>query len=327
MIHIILLILKILGIILLSLIGLIVLLICVILFAPIKYKIEGSIDNSIDSLKSKGHIIWLFRLIHIFYNYEEGEFQWQGRIAWHRLDEEEIEHEIKENIKEAKHEVFQKEKDIIKDGKVHTPTYTEVEEVVKEEQHDKRIEADKIKKVEKEPEERKKKVNKFQEFKNKCKIKYRRIQKFFKNIKYTFRRFCDTISNISEQKETFINFCSNEIHKYTFTKCKEELLYLWKHTKPKKLQIKGEFGFEDPSVTGKTLAVMSVFQFFYGKDIQIKPNFENPIYVGEFLVKGNLRVIHLVVIAFRLMKDRKVRLTYKHIKKLKFFNNEEKQEA
>ncbi len=310
MIHIILLILKILGIILLSILSLILLLVCIVLFVPLRYKVEGTIDNSIDSLQTKGRITWLFKLIHVFYKYEDGEFQWDGRIAWYDLDEDEIEEDIKENIKEAKHEFVEKEKHIIRETKKEKPQNSNniLEDVIITNQ-------------------KKKKSNKLKEFKERCGTIYKKIIKFFKNIKYTFRRFCDTISNIYEQKEAVITFFSNEIHKYTMTRCKEELLYLWKHTKPKKLEIKGEFGFEDPSVTGKTLAIMSVCQCFYGKDIQITPNFEEQVYIGDFLVKGNIRIVHLVMIAFRLMKDKKVRITYKHIKKLKFFNNEEKQEA
>ena len=66
------------------------------------------------------------------------------------------------------------------------------------------------------------------------------------------------------------------------------MVRLLKFLRPKKLTGNLHFGFEDPSVTGKVLAVLGALYPFYGEHIRINPDFENEIFEGDVLVKGNI---------------------------------------
>ena len=45
------------------------------------------------------------------------------------------------------------------------------------------------------------------------------------------------------------------------------------------------FGFEDPAVTGKTLAVLSVTAPFFEGNLEVEPEFQEEILEGELLIR------------------------------------------
>lgn len=86
MLHIIGLILKIIGIILAVILGILVLLVCVILFVPVRYEIQGQFPGKIPEAKATLKISWLLHLIAVRAWYDEGRLHWKARAAWIRLD-------------------------------------------------------------------------------------------------------------------------------------------------------------------------------------------------------------------------------------------------
>ena len=88
MLHIILLILKIIGFLILGILALILLLTAVILLAPFAYRLDFSIDNSLESAKGRIRFHWLMRLISGEVRYEGGSFDWHMRAAWKKFGDE-----------------------------------------------------------------------------------------------------------------------------------------------------------------------------------------------------------------------------------------------
>ena len=82
MLHIIFLILKILGWILLGILALVLILFGILLLNPVKYKLGGSCNGTIESLSANAVVRWLFHLIAAEAEYKEGELKWHLRIAW-----------------------------------------------------------------------------------------------------------------------------------------------------------------------------------------------------------------------------------------------------
>ena len=82
MLHIIFLILKILGWILLGILALVLILFGILLLNPVKYKLNGSCDGTLESLSANAVVRWLFHLIAAEAEYKEGELKWHLRIAW-----------------------------------------------------------------------------------------------------------------------------------------------------------------------------------------------------------------------------------------------------
>ena len=97
-------------------------------------------------------------------------------------------------------------------------------------------------------------------------------------------------------------------------KAKKELFRFLKAWKPKKLEGKIRFGFEDPAYTGEVLAVLSVFYPLFGSAFEVHPDFEQAVFGGSLLCKGNLRLNHLARLAWVLFWNRNIRTTYRDIK-------------
>ena len=142
-------------------------------------------------------------------------------------------------------------------------------------------------------------------------------QKFSEKIKYTIQNICDKIRLCREKKEDVQDFLTDEIHLTSWRLIKQEMVRLLKFLRPQKVTGNLHFGCEDPSVTGKVLAVLGALYPFYGEHIRINPDFENEIFEGDVLVKGNIRGVYALIIARNLFFDKNIRTTYKELQKWK----------
>ena len=150
-------------------------------------------------------------------------------------------------------------------------------------------------------------------------FKKTKIQKknIFEKIKYTFRDFCDKIKSLIKKKEELQEFLANETHQSSWKRLKQEIWRLLKFLKPKKLVLNLHFGFDDPSVTGKVLAALSMLYPFYMDHINLEPEFDEKILEGDAYIKGTVRGLHLLVIICNLFFDKNIKTTYKAIKNWK----------
>ena len=131
-----------------------------------------------------------------------------------------------------------------------------------------------------------------------------------KKKEYTFNEICDKIKQIWD-------LLTAEKHIRAMKKIVAELVFLVKKILPDKVSGYLEFGFEDPSETGKTLAIISMFYPLLQDKIDIIPNFEEKIFKGEFQAKGYVFASTVLVTAFKIFFDRDVKETYKKIKKMR----------
>lgn len=134
--------------------------------------------------------------------------------------------------------------------------------------------------------------------------------------KYTFRGICDKIKKIRTKKDTVITFLSDSAHKKAFQILKKELMHVLRYLRPKKLEGSLCFGFEDPYLTGKLLAILSVLYPWYGDSVMIQPDFENEVFECNLGAKGSIRGINLLVFLLRVFINESVMKTYKDIKRL-----------
>ena len=89
MFQIILWILKIIGILLAAILGIAVLLICIVLFVPVRYRIEAESAGTFESIDAHARFSWLLHLFSGYFKYQNGEFCWQIRIGWKKLNQTE----------------------------------------------------------------------------------------------------------------------------------------------------------------------------------------------------------------------------------------------
>ena len=87
--------------------------------------------------------------------------------------------------------------------------------------------------------------------------------------------------------------------------------------KPKKINIKLRFGFDDPATTGKVLGGLAMLYPFLGDTTEIIPDFEHQILKGNVFIKGKIRISQFAALALKLLLCKDVRNSYKDIKNFK----------
>mgnify|MGYP000602955416 FL=1 len=295
MLHIIGLILRILGILLLGIIGLLLLLLCILLFVPVRYELKAEFPGELSSAKVRFRLTWLLHFLSARVHYEEQEFAWWLRVAWKKFpnaEEPDKETEEEPNIKkepDAKQEPDEKE-----------TTDIDIKEIPEDSS---------IKWTERENQENRKKEKKPSVYER---LK-RKIITIWQKIKYTFAKICgkikDISKNISDTKEAIQIFLNDEVHRSAFRKVKKELIWIKRLLKPKIFQVRLNYGFEDPCLTGQILGLLGMVYPFVGDNMEIEPDFEQKVLKGDIHIKGRIRIIHLAVFAVKLFVHKETRKT------------------
>ena len=300
MLHIILLILKIFGLLLLGILGLALLLVIVILVSPAVYRLEASGQDTPESIRGKLRFHWLLCLISGELCYEDRHLTWHIRAGWRRFgsdmennssgDSGIMEEKLPEQRKEKPEEASSKQ------SQVHEKNNSPAGHIAEK--------------------ERAESSESGQTGKKKDSL-HARAEKFWEKIKYTIQKICDNIRSLIKKKERLTAFIQNEVHKSVFFKTVRELRRFLKTLRPREADVYAEFGFTDPAVTGYVLALISMIYPFIGEYTEILPDFKHKIFRGRIFVKGRIRAFHVVSFALRLLMDKNVRTTYRHIKKFK----------
>ena len=85
---------------------------------------------------------------------------------------------------------------------------------------------------------------------------------------------------------------------------KENVIHLWKQIHPRRMRGKVIFGTGDPCSTGEMLGVLALFYAWYGNGVQIIPDFEQKRIEGNVSFRGRIRMITLICIAWRIIKNK-----------------------
>lgn len=318
MLHILFLILKIIGIILAVILGLILLVICIVLFVPICYKADLHGSGNARELTVHAKVSWLFGLIKAVFALENGKTDLSVRIAWKKFGdsdpvEDKAEDRIEEKPKPEKKSVMQ-EKQVIQGEEKQDDTTNRITDKAVEDQTEKAEKSEQTAKTRPESTEKKQRKKKDRKEDSDSASK---IEQITEKIKCTYHKFCDKINEITEKKDKMSDFLTDETHKNAFLKLKNEAFHLLKKLKPKKIQGEITFGFEDPSLTGKLLAWISMIYPWIGEHTDITPDFEHRTLSGDLSIRGRLYVITPVVTAIRLILSKAVRRSFKDIRNFK----------
>lgn len=318
MLHILFLILKIIGIILAVILGLILLVICIVLFVPICYKADLHGSGNARELTVHAKVSWLFGLIKAVFALENGKTDLSVRIAWKKLGdsnpvEDKAEDRAEEKPTPEKKAVMQ-EKQVIQGEEKQDDTTNRITDKSVEDQTEKAEKSEQSAKTRPESTEKKQRKKKDRKEDSDSASK---IEQITEKIKCTYHKFCDKINEITEKKDKITDFLTDETHKNAFLKLKNEAFHLLKKLKPKKIQGEITFGFEDPSLTGRLLAWISMIYPWIGEHTDITPDFEHRTLSGDLSIRGRLYVITPVVTAIRLILSKAVRRSFKDIRNFK----------
>lgn len=144
---------------------------------------------------------------------------------------------------------------------------------------------------------------------------YRRITAIPGKISSAAEETGGKIRGLLKKKDKILCFLSDQVHRTAFMKAKEEVFFLLRRLKPGKIQADVHYGFNDPSLTGKVLAGLSMCYPFLGDEVDIRPDFDKKIFDGHLRIKGRLRVSYFVKLLWKLVLSREVRMTYRHVRK------------
>lgn len=326
--HIVLLVLKIIGCFLLALLCLVVLVAGLVLFTPLRYECEAGCKGTKETLWAKFKFSFLFRLIKGNVEYQDGKTKWHLRIAWKTLSDEaskdvmEASVEIAEDAAEdtVKEEPVETAEDTVKEEPTEVAEDAVKEESVEVAKDAAGKSAETAKKAVKEPVETAKEKQTTVKAEADSLSEKKTVQKkqgFFERIEYTFQRFCDKMNVLIEKKERVFSFLEDEIHRAAFGKAISSLKKLAFRLKPKTLSGNVQFGFDDPSVTGKLLALISVISPIFEGNLDIDPRFDEKILLGEILIVGKITAWKFMAFVLELLMDRNIRKTILHIKNFK----------
>ena len=312
MLHILLLILKIVGIILAVILGIIILLLCIILFVPIRYEISGKCDGKIESLKAKVKATWLLRLLDADVLVKGKKLKWKIRAGWIKKSsamifggqKEEVNHETKEDdsgqeVQKMDEESFEDKISEVSEEKSAKPAET--------------VEKDRLESASEEPKEERE----IHAETDKTSSEESEKESFSDKIKENIEKIKNKIRDLVQKKEKIEDFVTDKSHVHAFKKLKNELFVLLKKLKPKKINIKLRFGFDDPSTTGKILGGISILYPFLGDTTEIIPDFEKQILKGNVYIKGRIRFCHFASLALKLLLCKDIRTSYKDIRNFK----------
>ena len=143
---------------------------------------------------------------------------------------------------------------------------------------------------------------------------YRKMTGIPGKIEDMLRGISGRLGKLSQKKKKIVDFVSDDVHKTAFLKVRDESLYLLGKLKPRKIRAKIHYGFEDPYLTGKVLAGISMIYPFLGRDVHVDPDFEKQIFEGDLKITGRIRVSYFVRLLWKLIWCKEVRVTYRHVR-------------
>ena len=275
MLHIVWMILKIIGLVLAVVLGILLLVACVLFFVPVRYRIDGEMEQEPGRKEIEICFFWFLHLLSGHAIYKDGTFSFRVRLLW----------------KQWKDEPNEPEKD-------------------------KKPENDKKQKKEQKKEQKQRKQRKEKKTERKGTEQSNRTKKDVGEKKKTFQRICDKIKSVIEKKEELQGFIEDSNHRKAFGILKKEAFRLWRVLRPRTLRMRVHFGFEDPYLTGKVLAGLSMLYPWYGDLIEIEPDFEEKVFEGNLHIRGRLYLIWLAVIAWNIYFNDCVMNSYRDLKKL-----------
>lgn len=354
MISVILTILKILGLILLILLGILILVVCLVLFIPVRYRIEGDYQSSKATVSSR--VTWLLHFVsaRILMEYENA---FSLHIAVRVLGIPIFDNKkkaAKKKKKESKEAGYNPEEpspdgtdteiqaastdnsgnsesnneesaswqrsdleELELEGTKVRETKGEESEILESKILESEILETEIEEAEIEEveiEESKNEADKKSLF-EKLYIIFGKFMQFIENIRYTFHKLCDTIVKIRDNLNYYLDLLQKQSTTRAIGTCKTQLMRIAKSLSPQKFQVNLHLGFEDPAVLGEILAVWGMLYPFHQGRIDIVPEFGQTILEGDILLKGKISLFVYLKVALILFFDKNIKQLIKQIKR------------
>lgn len=296
MIEIILQILSIIGIVLLIILGLFLCLLCIVLFVPVRYKINMQKEKDL-FLFIKAH--FLLHFITVTFEYPNSQaiiLKIAGIPIYNskKTKESKKNNKTKKTSEEKKSETSKISNEQFVDSNIE-------EKSVDSSKFDENVFELNVKQGHENI--KNSKISIFQKAKN----FYKKVIEFIKKVKYTITHFYDIIKNIKDNIEFYLSILKDEQTIEFIRLSKKRLLKIIKKVLPKKIIADIHFGTGSPDTTGYLLALYGMICPHLGKDVVVTSDFENKVFQGKIFLKGKIRSITILVNVLAIVFDKNFR--------------------
>ena len=144
----------------------------------------------------------------------------------------------------------------------------------------------------------------------------RRLPERFRQWKRSIRNFLQSFREKKERLNRLLDFLRLPEVKETLRLCLRQIKGLLKHIGPRKIYLKGRFGFDDPALTGQVTGILSMLPVVYREGISLTPDFTEACLEGEFSVQGRVRAASLLALALKIWFDENFRKAYQKWKEM-----------
>lgn len=330
MLQILFLIIKIIGIILAVLLGLALLILLLVLFVPVRYRAYGI--RSSRECRAEGRVSWLLRLLSIPFSFQDGELEIRVKLlGFTILDPLKEEEAFREPVQRKTEQSAGKEEETAGEDSEREEVPAEenageadasgsfeasqADEAETSAQPASERDAEAAAELENEASE-----GRFFGLLRALRRFLRAVIRFFmkiprklKNLKCTFQRFCDKIKRMVKRYREMKAFALDERTKAAVSLVWKQAGILLGQALPRKIRGRLHFGTEDPALTGQILGAIGIFYPLFMDNVKVEPDFEKPALDGELSLKGRLRIVTVLGIAWRLYRDKNVRYVYRRL--------------
>lgn len=320
--HILLLILKIIGILILVVLGFLLTLFLLVLFVPIRYRIDGEKESQ-SNLKGKVRLNWLMHIlsIHILVDEEiSADIKIFGISVFSRKNNGDLKSKKKvlKHKKRKKNTNYsnRKKKEAGVETRYKNPKDESTVFVQESKTEEKEVQTEELKEIVPVDTKEKKKKNIFYKIREKMiwfwsKVKkiYNQILSFLQSLKYHWTEWLD-------KKEIFFQAWHNKENQRGIRLVWESTKSLLQHITPKKWTGYIHFGMDNPESTGKILGLIGIFGGIIGILPEIQPDFEKKIFEGKVMLKGRIYSFYLIQLLIRIWKKKEVHKLIDNIKKV-----------
>lgn len=144
-----------------------------------------------------------------------------------------------------------------------------------------------------------------------------KIKEFIKAVKDKIVQLFNTATDIKLKIKLITDFLQDTVNREGFRLTYSEIKKILKHILPGRLKSTIKFGTGDPCSTGQALGAMSIIYSFYGDKVTITPDFENKVLEGKHYAKGRIRLITILIIVLKLIKDKRFKQLKRNFQLLK----------
>ncbi len=283
-----------------------------LILVPVRYRVDIKVQEEIEG---KAVLHWLFHLVDVRIYYKEKKVSFKLRIFGICLFPKQKEREGRQGragIKKAK-----KDKNISDKPEDAAQPQEEENEGIGEALEEAGPQAPSIQKEaaeekgtqEKRDRKRKKKRQRKARNSNRIKSKFNKLSRKCKGVARKFHTQEEGqeegLGPIGKLKKII----SDEASKIAFLHVWKEVQYLLHHYLPGHVSGTVRFSMGSPDQTGKVLAGISVLPFWARDKLIVMPDFQSEaLYLkGILYVTGHARILHVLVTAIRLLKDKNIR--------------------